>query len=95
MIQCNVQMEKSQYMKPYQFNSRNGRDYNCRSGFTGRFIDLNDMDFMPDNEISINTNKMIKEQDHLHVYKGAVDYMENKSFVIKVIKSITNLFRFF
>ena len=98
MTYSNTQMNnqtKTEYMNMYKYYSKNGNSYNCRTGYTGRFIDLNDVDFMSQNEISINTCKMVKEQNNLHVYKGAVDYMENKSVVIKILKSITKLFKFF
>ena len=88
-------MDNKSYMSSYQYHDKAGNIYNCRSGHTGRFIDLSNIDFLSDNEVSINTTNMVKQQNHLHTYKKTVDYIDNKSVVLKLVKSIGKLFRLF
>jgi len=88
----NTNQNSNKITQIYQYCDKDGNKYNCRTGETGRFIELTDLNFMSENEISINTCDKIKEQDHFHVYKGATDYMQNKSIIFNIVGSITKLF---
>ena len=90
-----IKYNGNQYMNVYQYYDRYGNKYNCRTGYTGRYMDLTDMDFLSENEITMNTKNTIKEQNHLHTYKGAIDYIDKKSAVFNILGSITKIFRFF
>jgi hypothetical protein len=80
------------FMSKYTYYDKNGAKYNCRSGECGRYIELGNMSFLSETEISINTKETIKEQNDLHLYTKTNDYINKKSTILKIFSSIIKLF---
>lgn len=77
----------------YIYYDIDGNKYNCRNGKTGKFIDLEPIDFLSYRDVSVNTVTKTKDQNYYHSYKNTTDTINKKTYFISVISYLWKLIK--